>query len=686
MSFRPGVVLTLYGKEMRETLRDRRTIVVMILLPLTLYPLLTVLFASVAAAQRQKETDRPSQVCLSGPHSRALEQALSGPGPGKIALATGSCAEADLRRRSVQAILEVPAGFDDALTSAAPEPARILYDENEDVSRLAMTRVRDRVIAYAQARRSDFLHARGLPGALVSTQPAETRSVTSARENGAALLAKILPILVIFMVVLGAFYPAIDLTAGERERGTLETLLSAPVEPIEVIVGKWLATATIATVTGFLNLGSMALTVGQMLHLAGAEGAAAIVMPWSSVLLSGLAIIPSALFFAALFMAVAALARSYKEAQSLVMPVYLAVSLPATFAAMPGVELQVGTAVVPGAGVALLVKGIIQARLSTGPTVAALVSMLAYAGVALILAARIYTSEEAFAGEGAQGRLGDRLRALLVGPARAHIALRPAPSPAEAMTLFSLVVLLLFFVATPLQQRDLVRGLLLTQWAVLLGATLLFLRVQAIDVRQALGLRRPTLRACGAAVLMGASAWLLLSVLIDVLLARILPMQRLAEDMKRTLMASPRSLWFDLFLIAASPAVCEELLFRGAILSGLRRGLRPWTAALACGALFGIFHLHGLRVLPTALLGIILAWLAMTGRSIVPAMIFHFLNNGAAVVVTRLNADAVLDPHGRVGLAALAIAALAFATGVLLLRPAARALRAAPGPATAAES
>src|SRR5207237_1327624 len=146
--------------------------------------------------------------------------------------------------------------------------------------------------------------------------------------------------------------------------------------------------------------------------------------------------------------------------------------------------------------------------------------------------------------------------------------------------------------------------------------------------------RRPTARAALAAVLLGSSAWLLLSVLVDVLLVRVLHMQKvteLAEDMKRTLMSAPRPLAFDLFVIGISPAVCEELLFRGAILSGLRRALHPWTAAIACGALFGVFHLHGMRIVPTALLGVILAWLAMAGRSIVPAMVFHFLNNGAAV-------------------------------------------------------
>jgi membrane protease YdiL (CAAX protease family) len=151
-------------------------------------------------------------------------------------------------------------------------------------------------------------------------------------------------------------------------------------------------------------------------------------------------------------------------------------------------------------------------------------------------------------------------------------------------------------------------------------------------------------------------------------------MDRFVEEMKRALMPDdrPRPLAFDLFLIAASPAVCEELLFRGAILSGLRRGLRPRDAALASAALFGLFHLQLVRMLPTALLGLVLSSLVIASGSIVPAMVFHFLNNGAAVVVTRLGLDALLEPRGRVGAVALAVAAGLFVTGVLLARAEAR--------------
>src|SRR5262249_7989799 len=134
------IVRAVVEKELRETLRDRRTLIVMILLPLTLYPLLTLIFASIAVAQRQKETDRPSTVCLDG-GSRALSDAL-GAEQKVTVTGRGGCSVEDIRRRSLHAIVEIPAGFERALVTAEPRTARILYDDSDDASHLAADRVR----------------------------------------------------------------------------------------------------------------------------------------------------------------------------------------------------------------------------------------------------------------------------------------------------------------------------------------------------------------------------------------------------------------------------------------------------------------------------------------------------------------------------------------------------------------
>jgi sodium transport system permease protein len=681
VTLRPRIAWTVYGKELRETLRDRRTLVVMILLPLTLYPLLTLLFANLAVAQRKEEGERPSLVCLGKEATAHLRTALLA--RRKIELAGAACGRADLEARRVHVLVDVPQGFEEALFSDSPRSVRLLYDETEDASRLGLERTSEAIQGYVAALRRGRLLAAKLPETLVGPAPIEETSVASARDHGAALLARIVPMLLVFMVVLGAFYPAIDLTAGERERGTLETLLVAPITRLEIVVGKWLAVASIATLTGLLNLTSMGLTVGRMaqMALAGERSVAPTIrIPWSSLLASGIAIVPAALFFSALFMAVAALARSYKEAQAIVMPAYLCASLPALFAVLSGTELTIGTALVPGAGISLLVRAVIQGRVRGAPAGVALAAMAVYAGLALALAAGIYASEETLAG-GAGVSPAARVRALF-GWRRAtdSAPARTALTPAEAMTLYSLLLCALIFLAVPMQQRAPLPGLLATQWGMLLPGVVIFLRLQRIDLGAALSIRRPSAKTVAAAILLGLSTWLLLSVFVEATLAKVFELHRFVEQMKRTLMPadSPRPLAFDLFLIAASPAICEELFFRGALLSGLRRTLSPWAAALVCGVLFGIFHLDLVRLLPTAVLGTILAWLTLAGGSILPAMIFHFLNNASAVLVTRFEARLGLSFLGTtapLGLVGTVVAGMLFVAGVLLLRSAARDVR-----------
>jgi sodium transport system permease protein len=669
VTLRPRVAAIVYGKELRETLRDRRTLIIMILLPLTLYPLVGLTFGHLIAQEKREQVEHASQVCALPALPQGLEADLV---EHNIEIVSGPCSAALLGARKVQAVLTLPPRFEQAIGRGETVSAEVKFDETEESSKLASDRVTEAVDAYIHRVRDRALLGRGVPAGLLRPIEVAKVSVTTAKDKGAAMLSKVIPVLIIFMVVLGAFYPAVDLTAGERERGTLETLLVAPAERIEIVVGKWLAVATISTLSGLLNLVAMGATVGQLIRLQ--DAATEITLPWAAVGLSALALVPMALFFSALFMAVAALARTFKEAQNMITPVYLLTALPAMVAAVPGVEFTSGLAIVPGTGVALLVRGIIQSRLTAAPTLLALTAMLVYAGIALAVAARVYTSEDGvLAGAGGpELTLTERWRAVL-GLGKSKVALAPTLTPRESMSLYSLTLILLYFLAIPLQRDNLVRGLLLTQWAILLGANLLFLRACAADMRTALALRKPSLRGCAAALLLGASTWILVTVLIDHALSRLFPVQRLSEEMKQSLMATPRSLAFDLFLIAFTPAICEELLFRGAILSGLRRTMRPWPAALLCGALFGLFHLQFVRMIPTALLGVIMSWLVIASRSIVPAMIFHFLNNGSAVVVARLSErypqlDHMFEWRSAMGVGVIATACLAFVLGVALVR------------------
>jgi sodium transport system permease protein len=201
--------------------------------------------------------------------------------------------------------------------------------------------------------------------------------------------------------------------------------------------------------------------------------------------------------------------------------------------------------------------------------------------------------------------------------------------------MYALVFILLFYVGSLSQVWHLLGGILLSQWVLIAGSLLLFLRLRGYDLRDSLGLHRPRLRTLGAAFLMGVSAWYPLVALTRVESGTPSPQNEALEKAFEQLLGGEQSLLLILFVIALSPAVCEELLFRGLIMRSMVGRFRTRTVVVVTALLFGALHLYASRFVPTTVLGVLCAFLALRGHSILPAMLFHFLNNGTAVVLAR---------------------------------------------------
>jgi ABC-type Na+ efflux pump permease subunit len=191
---------------------------------------------------------------------------------------------------------------------------------------------------------------------------------------------------------MGAIYPALDTTAGEKERGTLETLLVAPVRPLEVMLAKYLTVALVSTLASLMNLAAMGVTFMVGLQLGGPTpirlelGAGQL-----ATLLACL--VPCAFMVSGLCLVVASLARNFKEGQALLTPVMLVATLPGILALMPGIELNAGTALLPLLNVALLVKATILGTASGLHVALTVLSVGACAAVTLALAANAFQSE-----------------------------------------------------------------------------------------------------------------------------------------------------------------------------------------------------------------------------------------------------------------------------------------------------
>jgi sodium transport system permease protein len=347
--------------------------------------------------------------------------------------------------------------------------------------------------------------------------------------------------------------------------------------------------------------------------------------------------------------------------------VYLVCTLPAIVAALPGSKLTLPLAFAPGANLALLAKDLVQGKAPWDLALIALGATFVYASLLVMLAARLYASERVlFADSDRELGFFERLR-LLVGLGAAPASERRAsPSAAEAMALLAINVVLLIFAALPLQQRDVARGLLVSQWGFLFGSTVLMLRASNVSLRSALLLAWPAPRQLGAGLLAGLAASVIVHAVFHFIIQRSEALQKANEQLAH--LVDVQNLPIALFIFAITPAVCEELLFRGALLSGLRRAVPAPTAIVLQAILFGLFHMDPVRLVPTTVLGLLLGYVAVQSRSLLPGALLHAANNGCAILIAHFGLGERLRPDGPLGIALALGAVVVLALAIRLSR------------------
>jgi sodium transport system permease protein len=653
------------AKELRETLRDRRTLLVMIVVPILLYPaLLIVVEQLVLFGMRNLEADA-APVAVVGEVPPGFRSILD-EAEGLRVVPLGTDPEAAIRTDSVTAVAVMGTQVEDDGTRAIT----LLYDAASDRSNRGRTQLSEAISAWRDSLLADRLDARGLPPGFALPIAVADSSIARPEEVGGYALGRILPLLLVVITLLGAFYPAIDLAAGEKERGTLETLLTAPVPARSIVAGKFVTVAIIAVVAAGLNLGSMILTFQTgILQITTAIGLE-VSLPLSSVLAIFATLVPLAVLFGALFLGIAVGSSSFKEAQNALTPVYIVVLVPAMLPIFPGIDFGFWLAVMPVAGVSFFFRDLMTGDADPGMGALVLISTTAYALLALGFAARAFGNERVlFGGDAEESEVsrGSLLERWLQRRREGAV-----PDPMFALLFVGFVAVVFFWGGIQLQIRHGEAGLLAAEWLLLALPALLVVALSGVDPMRTLSLRFPTPSALGAGVVLIAGA-LPLVWLIGWLQTYVFPVPyELLEGLEQLITADSlgRFAWL-LFLLAITPAICEELVFRGVLLGGTRT-LRPWRMIVLNGVVFGAFHLSFetvIRFLPTAALGIVIAWAVWRTGSIWVGMTMHFLNNATIVVLASTPAlqEALADPDTPPPLWLVPVGAVVFALGARLL-------------------
>jgi len=659
-------------RELRDQLRDRRTLFMIFVLPLLMYPLLGMSIFQVSQFRQEQPTrilivglpklpelpqlvkddhfagqwlDRENQSRLFNlemlPLSKDAEEmaaeakSLVQSGKKEAVVVFSSDFSPQLLKLREE-LTSHSADSKNPISKSISIPApQIYFSAANEKSQLAESRVGRVLDRWTDAIARQNLEDSNLPQDLARPFQFKTQDISQAHERTAAAWSKVLPLIVLLWALTGAFYPAVDLCAGEKERGTLETLLCSPAQRSEIVTGKLLTVMVFSLATSVLNLLSLGLT-GEMVlsHLPVSDMAPHLGMPpvLAQIWLL-LALVPVSALFSALCVALAAFARSTKEGQYYLMPLIL-IALPLVILPMgPGIELTLGSSLIPLTGLVLLLRTLLEGNYSKAlPYIAPVVVVTL---LCCLLAIR--WAIEQFNRESVLFRESERLDVRL-WLKHLHRDRGTTPTAAQALFCGVLILVIQFFfgiaMRPPESFADFTRLVFVTQLVVVVAPSLLMTIVLTRSPKQTLLLRKPAWWTLPAAVCLAASLHPAVNSL-RVIVEQLYPMSAGMKDARRQLssaLGDAPGVWVVVLLVALVPAICEELAFRGFILSGLRHLGHKWWAIVLSSLMFGVAHSMLHQSLVTSIAGAVIGFIAVQSGSIFPGMLFHFTHNALAVI------------------------------------------------------
>jgi len=393
-----GRTLTIAKKELRDTSRDRRTIFLLIVFPLVIFPSLMLLIVRYAQRQAESADAQRVEIALIGDESApGLRQAVAAdtqivivPGidPGEV--------QDLIRADSLDGAIIVPPDFQDRIDADAQASAVILFQSSRSFD-VTLDRLRNVIEAYDDEIVSGRVVRLALDPDLFDAIDTQEVDLATLQEVLGQQVGGLIPYVFVIFMLTAAMNVGIDLSAGEKERGTLETLLSSPATRFEIVVGKFLVITFVAITSALTAMagGYMVVRFG----LGDEIPPEVMEVVWSVFNVKVIAmlatlLIPLAAFFSSAVLAIAILSKSFKEAQGSLMPLMLVVIVPVLLGVLPGIELNARTALVPILNVSLATKDVISGTINPLHLAISYASLFALAGLSLWFCVKWFNREE----------------------------------------------------------------------------------------------------------------------------------------------------------------------------------------------------------------------------------------------------------------------------------------------------
>jgi len=391
------MIFTIFKKELIDTLRDKRTMRTMLLIPLLVFPITLTLFVNVSSSFEKKASEEKLKIGvwgdLGGKYSKQLEEIPEGLGEKELKNFKDSASlKRAIEQGDIQLGLIVPSNATELSRTKETIPLTWLFDASE-VGR------QDRAESYMNVisdnAESVRLKELGVDAEKLHPLVPVYQNCASDKKMIGKLAGGFLPYIFIAFGFIGCMYPAIDLFTGEKERGTIETLLTTPVSRWQILVGKMMVIVTSGMLAASCALLGLFVSI-EFLDIVDNKEILAIVhgILTPSFLIAMFSLLfPLVVFFAGAMIPIAVYAKSFKEAQSIITPLNFAMVLPAMIGFFPGIELNALTAAIPVVNIVLSTKELIAGTLSVGYYCISLGIMLLLATLSVIVSYRQFGNE-----------------------------------------------------------------------------------------------------------------------------------------------------------------------------------------------------------------------------------------------------------------------------------------------------
>ena len=477
------MVKTIFKKEMIDILRDKRTLFMGIILPLILYPVIMIIMTQIMTMSMGSIEEKDINIAFEKNPSKELVSLIENQtdkNTERINIVTTNNYKKDLQDGNIDAYIGVKG-------KNKIENYKIYINSSKENASSVNSKLEEIFTIYKDSKVKNKIEQSKLD-VKETLNPVVYQTVDVAEDEDVAglVLGGILPFILIMGVLLGAIYPAIDSMAGEKERGTLETLFTLPISNLELVMGKYMAVSLCAIVTAILNVVSILMTLvyilttgeltGQLIF--GSLKLSSLVFP---LFITIICVCLFAMVVSAISMCVCSLAKSFKDAQNYITPVMFLVLIPSYVSMIPNISLDRTTAVIPVVNISLLIKSVLTNNTNLGLIALVFISNFAFVILSVIILSKMFNSEEILFGNSRNFSFLEK---------RSNIKKGTIPTVSDGVILYAVGLVLLIYVGSYIQLKFKMTGIVLTQ-VMIISLPILFAFYIKSDFKKVFSLKLP---------------------------------------------------------------------------------------------------------------------------------------------------------------------------------------------------